>query len=73
MSGTHARPDLASYRDDVTKLIRDGAPFNDVEDAIDDLAELSEDQKAGLWLLAFSLRDPVDQRRDARANLSAVE
>ena len=73
MSGTHLRPSLANYRDEVTELIGGGTPFNDVEDVIDGVAELSQDEKAGLWLLAFSLRDPVDQQRDARAHLSAIE
>lgn len=73
MRGTHVRTALADYRDEVTGLIGGGTPFNDVEDAIDGVAELSQDEKAGLWLLAFSLRDPADQQRDARAHLSAVE
>jgi hypothetical protein len=72
MSGTHVRPALANYRDKVTELIGSGTAFNDVEDAIDGVAELSQDEKAGLWLLAFSLRDPADQQRDARAHLSSV-
>ena len=73
MSGTHVRSALASYRDEITELIGGGAPFNAVEDAIDAVAELSQDEKAGLWLLAFSLRDPADQQRDARAHLASVE
>jgi hypothetical protein len=36
-----------------------------VEDAID-AARLSQRHKAALWLLAWSLRDPATQRRDAR-------
>ena len=59
MSGTQHRPPLASYRDAVTELIGAGEPFGDVEDAIDEVAELTQDQKAALWLFAFSLRDPL--------------
>ena len=70
MSGTH-RP-LIGYRDSVSELMSRGSAFGDVEDAIDAVAELSLDQKAALWLFAFSLRDPREQRMDARAHLSAV-
>jgi hypothetical protein len=30
------------------------------------------EQKAALWLLAFSLRDRDEQQRDARAHLAAL-
>lgn len=73
MSGTHARPALASYRDDVTELIEAGVPFGDVEDAIDVHARLTEDEKAALWLFAFSLRDQSEQQHDARAHLTALQ
>ena len=73
MSGTHSRPALARYRDAVAGLIKSGEAFGDVEDAIDELGELSMDQKAALWLFAFSLRAPSQQRGAARAHLAAVE
>jgi hypothetical protein len=72
MSGTDARPALASYRDSVTVLMRAGEPFGEVEDAIDQLGDVSDDAKAALWLLAFSLRDPRDQVSAARAHLATV-
>jgi hypothetical protein len=50
-----------------------GEPFGDVEDAIDDVADLTTDQKAALWLFAFSLRDPSQQQLDARAHLASVQ
>jgi hypothetical protein len=71
--GTHARSALAGYRDTVTELIKAGEPFGDVEDAIDEVADLTIEQKAALWLLAFSLRDPSEQQLDARAHLAAVQ
>jgi hypothetical protein len=49
----------------VEGLMRQGAAFTHVEDAID-AARLSQRHKAALWLLAWSLRDPATQRRDAR-------
>jgi len=53
--------------------MREGQPFGDVEDAIDDVAELTQDQKAALWLFAFSLRDPAEQQLEARAALASVQ
>ncbi|MEK6230083.1 MAG: hypothetical protein AABM43_13920 [Actinomycetota bacterium] len=73
MSGTHARPVLASFSDTVTELIQEGVPFSDVEDAINAHLGLTEDQKAALWLFAFSLRDRSEQHRDARAHLTTVQ
>jgi hypothetical protein len=73
MSATHRKPPLASYRDAVKELIKAGEPFGDVEDAIEDVPDLNGDQKAALWLFAFSLRDPVEQELDARAHLACVQ
>ena len=73
MRGTHPRRDLISYRDAVTELVKAGEPFGDVEDAIDEVTGLTTDQKAALWLVAFSLRNPSEQQLDARAQLQAVE
>jgi hypothetical protein len=73
MRGTRSRPTLAGYRDRVAELIRAGQPFGDVEEAIDEVANLTIDQKAALWLFAFSLRDPTEQQLDARAHLAAVQ
>jgi hypothetical protein len=73
MRGTRSRPPLASYRDTVAELIRAGQPFGDVGEAIDEAANLTLDHKTALWLFALSLRDPVEQRLDARAHLAAVQ
>jgi hypothetical protein len=73
MSGTHARQGLPSYRDAVTEMLEAGEPFGDVEDAIDEVAGLNMDEKAALWLFAFSLRDRDEQQRDARAHLAALQ
>ena len=66
MHQSHVRP-LAGFRDKVTELTEAGSPLGDVEDAIDAQSALTEDQKAALWLLAFSLRDRSEKRRQARA------
>jgi hypothetical protein len=72
MRGTQHSRDLAGYRDDVTERIEAGEPFGDVEGAIDGVTDLSMDEKAALWLFAFSLRDRDEQQRDARAHLAAL-
>ena len=70
MSGTDKRPGLAGYRDAVSERLQAGEAFGEVEDAIDRVADLTADQKAALWLFAFSLRDPSEQQLDARAHLA---
>jgi len=69
---TYTEPALASYRDTVTALMEAGEPFGDVENAIDERPDLTENAKAALWLLAFSMRDPGDQLRDAQAHVAAL-
>ena len=51
--------------EEVEGMIHQGTSFALVEDAINN-AEFSQLHKAALWLLAWSLRDPAIQRRDAR-------
>ncbi len=52
-------------------MMEQGVSFSAVEDAID-AAQLSGTHKAALWLLAWSLRDQAQQRRDARLLLAEV-
>jgi hypothetical protein len=73
MRGTHRTPALAAHRDAVADRIRAGEPFGDVEDAIDAVADLSQDQKSALWLYAFSMRPLAEQRIDAHSHLAAVQ
>jgi hypothetical protein len=73
MSATQRRPFLASYRDAIAVQLKAGAPFGDVEDSIDAVDELSKDEKAALWLWAFSLRDPIEQQLEARTHLAALQ
>jgi hypothetical protein len=72
MRAIQQKPTLASYRDAVTELVRAGEPFGCVEDRIDDVAELTKDEKAALWLFAFSLRDPAEQQLAARDHLASL-
>jgi hypothetical protein len=52
-------------------MMEAGELFGVVEDTIN-AAALVEDQKAALWLLAWSSRDSWAQRRDALAALALV-
>jgi len=54
----------------VEDMMGQGTAFAHVEDAIE-IAPLSELHKAALWLLAWSLRDHVQQRQDARLMVAA--
>jgi hypothetical protein len=51
--------------------VQAGELFGVVEDTIN-AASLDEDQKAALWLLAWSSRDSWAQRQDAMATLALV-
>jgi hypothetical protein len=70
MSGS--QPRLAGYRDSVTERVKAGEPFGAVEEVIDGAEGLTMDEKAALWLVAFSLRDPSEQQRDAHAHLASL-
>ena len=73
MGGTQRGNALTRYREAVRELIGAGEPFDDVEEAIDGVVGITMDQKAALWLFAFSLRDRDEQQRDARAHLASVQ
>ncbi len=60
MSRDHRRSALASYRDNVSERITAGEPFDGVEHAMERMDDLTEDQRAALWLSAFFRRDRLD-------------
>jgi hypothetical protein len=72
MSGTQRRRGLASYRDTVAEQMNAGEAFGEIEDSIDQLAGVTMNEKAALWLYAFSLRDPAEQQLAARAHLASL-
>jgi hypothetical protein len=72
LSETYAEPALASYEREVAELMEAGEPFGVVEDAIGQVGDLTENAKAALWLLAFSLQKPGEQVSTARAHLASV-
>jgi hypothetical protein len=60
---------LAACQNTVEHMIRDGRAFDRVEDYID-ASSLRDDQKAALWLLAWSYQDRPIQLRVAKEALS---
>ena len=54
---------FTAYRDAVNELLDAGDTFEEVEEAIEGIAELTEDQRAALWLIAFSKRDRAARHR----------
>jgi hypothetical protein len=72
MRGTHRVLALTTYRDAIAERVRGGEPFGAVEDAIDEVADLTQDEKAALWLYAFSLRPQSTQQLDARGHLASL-
>jgi hypothetical protein len=63
---------LGDYHDQVEGMIQAGELFGVVEDTIN-ATPLDDDQKAALWLLAWSSRDTRAQRQDALAALALVD
>jgi hypothetical protein len=62
---------LADYESRIKRLALFNRPFEDIEDEIN-AAPLVDEQKAALWLLAWSYQEPRKQRRLARETLRAV-
>jgi hypothetical protein len=69
---TRSSSALADYRDAITESVEAREPFGDIEEGIEGATDLTTDEKAALWLFAFSLRDQADQQRDARAHLASL-
>jgi len=68
----HTGPMLGYHQDVVEGMIDASEPFGEVETFINEAAALDQDEKAALWLLAWSLRDAWVQRREALAMLGAL-
>lgn len=63
---------LGEHRDAIEGMMSASEPFGEVETFINESAVLDQDEKAALWLLAWSLRDAWIQRREARSMVSAL-
>jgi hypothetical protein len=57
--------DLIRARNQVTGMIRSGAAFEAIEDQIELIPGLVADERAALWLYAWSSQDARWQRRTA--------
>ena len=68
----HSRPTLGYHQDVIKGMMDASDPFGDVEIFINEAVALDQDEKAALWLLAWSLRDTWTQRREALDMLSAL-
>jgi hypothetical protein len=60
---------LAGGREEVERMMRAGESFSSVETMIDE-ARLTEEEKAALWLFAWSMRDKRAQQRETRGLLA---
>jgi hypothetical protein len=61
----------ADYESEIRHLACRSGAFDEVESLIDS-APLTTDQKAALWLLAWSFQDAPSQRRIAHETLAAA-
>jgi hypothetical protein len=59
------------YQREVERMAQAKTPFGEVEDTIN-AAELATDEKAALWMLAWSLLAPATQEAEARDMLALV-
>lgn len=71
MSATPPKHRFSRYRDEVKEQVEAGDPFSEVEEVIE-LAELAQDEKDALWLMAFSMRDVDEQHSNASGRLAVV-
>ena len=60
---------IVTHKEEVERLMSVGDSFGAVETMIDE-AELTEEEKAALWLFAWSMRDRRVQRRETRGLLA---
>ncbi len=60
---------IAGGREEVERMMSAGESFGAVEALIDE-AQLSEEEKAALWLFAWSMRDRRTQQRETRGLLA---
>jgi hypothetical protein len=63
---------LGHHQELIEGMMSASEPFGDVETFINEAAVLDQEEKAALWLLAWSLRDAWVQRREALSMLSAL-
>ena len=60
---------IAGHWEEVERRMSAGESFSSVEDMIDE-SRLTEEEKAALWLFAWSMRDKRAQQRETRGLLA---
>lgn len=65
------RGSYRTYRDGVSTLMEAGESFDDVEVAIEH-TDLDQDEKAALWLFAYSSQDRREPMGDAVSRLETT-
>lgn len=65
------RGSYRTYRDGVSTLMEAGESFDDVEVAIEH-TDLDPDEKAALWLFAYTSQDRLEPSDDAVSRLATV-
>jgi hypothetical protein len=63
--------DFDACQDEVKGMMSAGESFGSVEATIES-AKITEDERAALWLLAWSMRNPITHAQDARATLAGL-
>jgi hypothetical protein len=56
----------------ILAMMERGATFGDVEDGVINHAPCDEDEKAALWLFAWSFMPPGEQRHEANQHLRQI-
>lgn len=64
---------LAQYRASVERWMLAGRSLDEVEQEIIEPAALRDDEKAALWMWAWSFLDPDYQRKEAMAHMERLE
>lgn len=64
--------EIVHYQSRIEEMLMRRASFSQIEDMIEAVDTLDTDQKAALWLYAWSSQPLRDQRREARAMLELV-
>jgi hypothetical protein len=64
---------VVRLQEKIAVMMRSGASLNRVEDEVIDHSRLNSNQKAALWLYAWSFMDGTTQRHEATSYLLNVE
>jgi hypothetical protein len=63
---------IVELQREIELRVRSGARFEEIEERVIDPAPLNDDQKAALWLFAWSLMPERCQRAEAAARFAFV-